>query len=225
MQNPQSMDGEGSAGIGATPVLVLLFLLVVASPILPVVPGLGGLIRAGFPLSVGAGELHAQVLLTQDEALELAFPPPATVERRSAFLEEAQVDEVRRLAGDEVEVDQTIVTHYVAHRNGEPLGVAYFDAHRVRTMREVVMVVVSPAGLIDRVEVLRFAEPPEYMASEQWIDQLEGQTLDPELEVGRDIINMTGATLTSEALTRASRRILAIHEVVRPFADEGGGGG
>jgi transposase len=29
--------------------------------------------------------------------------------------------------------------------------------------------------VIDRVEVLRFAEPPEYMASEAWIDQLEGQ--------------------------------------------------
>lgn len=87
------------------------------------------------------------------------------------------------------------------------------------------MVVVSPEGVIDRVEVLRFAEPPESMASEAWIDQLEGRTLEPDLQVGRDIINMTGATLTSGALTRASRRILAIDQLVCPFDDGGGGGG
>lgn len=201
MRDRSSRSREGSAGIGGTPVLVLLCILTL-----------------GFP--VGARELTAQVLLTQEEALELAFPPPATVERRSAFLDEAQVEEARRLAGDEVAVDHSIVTYYVAHRDGRAVGVAYFDAHRVRTMREVVMVVVSTDGTVERVEILSFAEPPEYMASEAWIDQLEGRTLSPELRVGRGIINMTGATLTSQALTRASRRVLAIHRVVNPFGED-----
>lgn len=218
-----------STGIG-TPVLVLSVLLSLSAlPPVPTYPfegvegrdgsARGAGVHPGF--AIGAGELGAQVLLTQEEALDLAFPPPATVERRSAFLDEAQLQEARRLAGDDVSVDQSVVTHYVAHRDGRPMGVAYFDVHRVRTMREVVMIVVSPEGVIDRVEVLRFAEPPEYMASEAWIDQLEGQTLTPELDVGREIINMTGATLTSGALTRASRRVLAIHRVVDPFGEDG----
>ena len=177
------------------------------------------------------GSLWAQVLLTQEEALALAFPAPMEVERRSAFLDESQLDRIRSLAGSEVSVDQSVVTHYVGMREGRPVGAAYFDVHRVRTMREVVMVVVSPGGTVERIEVLRFAEPPEYMASEDWIAQLEGESLDPDLQLGRDIINMTGATLTSEALTRAARRVLAIHRVVDPFGREagesgaGGGGG
>jgi len=208
---PTGMTRQGSAEVGS-PITVLLCLLCMTSSLPVLEPS--GLFRTG--------GLGAQVLLTQDEALELAFPPPATVERRSAFLEETQLEEARRLAGGDVSVDQSVVTHYVAHREGQPLGVAYFDVHRVRTMREVVMVVVTPAGTVERVEILRFAEPPEYMASEAWIEQLEGQTLSPELDVGRDIINMTGATLTSGALTRASRRVLALHEVIRPFGSQAG---
>jgi len=178
--------------------------------------------------ALGPGSLRAQVLLTQEEALELAFPPPTEVERRSAFLDESQLERIRSLAGSEVSVDQSVVTHYVGTRGGRPVGAAYFDVHRVRTMREVVMVLVSPEGTVERVEVLRFAEPPEYMASEEWIAQLEGESLDPDLQLGRDIINMTGATLTSEALTRAARRVLAVHRVVDPFergGAEGGDGG
>ncbi len=168
----------------------------------------------------------AQVFMTQEEALELAFPPPAIVERSTAFLNEGQLESARRLAGSGVRVDQRIVTYYVARRGGRPVGVAYFDAHRVRTMREVAMVVVSPLGSIERVEVLSFLEPPEYMASGPWVEQLSGRSLDEELAVNRGIVNLTGATLTAGALTRASRRVLALHEVIRPFevTDEGGEG-
>lgn len=174
-------------------------------------------------MALGPGSLRGQVLLTQEEALELAFPPPTEVERRSAFLDESQLTRIRRLAGDDVSVDQSVVTHYVGRRGDQPAGVAYFDVHRVRTMREVVMVLVSPDATVERIEVLRFAEPPEYMASGEWIAQLEGEALDPDLRLGRDIINMTGATLTSEALTRAARRVLAIHRVVDPFGRAPGG--
>ena len=161
----------------------------------------------------------AQVFLTQDQALRLAFPEPAEIERRTAFLDEGELEAARERAGGGVEVDRGVVTYYVGVRNGETLGAAYFDAHRVRTMREVVMFEVSPSATIERVEILSFAEPQEYMASEPWIEQLEGRELDEELAVDRGIVNLTGATLTSGALTRAARRILALHAVIRPFGE------
>ncbi len=159
----------------------------------------------------------AQVFLSQDEALGIAFPPPATVERETAFLREEQLARARALAGSDVRLGQRVVTYYVGWRDGRPVGVAYFDAHRVRTMREVAMILVLPDGTIDRVEVLSFLEPPEYMASEPWIEQLVGHGLTDDLAVNRGIINLTGATLTAGALTRAARRILALHEVIRPL--------
>ena len=159
--------------------------------------------------------------LTQDEALHLAFPAAATVERRTAFLSDAQLDSARTLAGNGIDVGQRIITYYVGRQADSLVGVAYFDSHRVRTLNEVVMIVVEPQdGGKDRirsVEVLRFAEPPEYHASDPWLDQFKGKSLDQELSLKRSIANMTGATLTSNAIVRATRRVLAIHERIRPF--------
>lgn len=166
-----------------------------------------------------ASPTAAQTLLTQEEALALAFPAPATVERRTAYLSAGQLERARALAGDEVEIEQGIVTYYVGREDGEPLGAAYFDAHRVRTKNEVVMVVVGPDARIRRVDVLKFTEPPEYRAPDGWIDQLDGRRLDDALSVRAGLHNLTGATLTARALARAARRVLALHAVIEPLGD------
>lgn len=180
-------------------------------------------LAVGLLLTGGAAELRAQLSL--DEALAGAFPPPARVERRTAFLSAKDLDAIRAGAGRDAPVAQRVVTYYVASKGGKPVGVAYFDSHRVRTLNEVVMIVVEPQDggrrgkdRIRSVEVLRFAEPPEYHASDAWLDQFKGRSLDQELSLKRSIANMTGATLTSNAIVRATRRVLAIHERIRPLA-------
>ncbi|HEV2148911.1 MAG TPA: FMN-binding protein [Longimicrobiaceae bacterium] len=156
----------------------------------------------------------AQVLMSQQEALALAFPAPAQVERRTAFLDARQAEAASRLAGRGVEVKPGVVTYYVGRRGSTPLGVAYFDVHRVRTLPEVVMVVVTPDERIERIEVLKFAEPPQYRAPDGWLAQVEGKRLSPDLAVGRGVVNMTGATLTADAVVAASRRVLALHRTI-----------
>lgn len=163
------------------------------------------------------------------EALESAFPSPAVVERRTAFLTAADLDAVRAAAGPDAPVTQRVVSYYLATRNGKPIGVAYFDSHRVRTLNEVLMIVIEPheggPGRGDRirsVEVLRFAEPPEYHASGTWLDQFEGKPLNAELSLKGSIATMTGATLTSNAIVRAARRVLATHQRIDPFAVSAG---
>jgi Na+-translocating ferredoxin:NAD+ oxidoreductase RnfG subunit len=159
----------------------------------------------------------AQERLTQEEALRLAFPAPATIERRTAYLDDRQVAGARNLAGPDVEIGQRIVTYYVGMDREIPLGVAYFDGHIVRTKSEVAMVVIDRQGRVRQVEVLRFEEPPEYRASERWMDQLKGKSLSPALSLKGDVMNLTGASLTSRALVRATRRMLAMHQVINPF--------
>lgn len=161
---------------------------------------------------------RAQTFLTQEEALELAFPAADSVVRRTAFLGDEQLARARAEAGRGVEIPSGIVTHYVAMRGGRPVGVAYFDAHRVRTLPEALMIVVGPDDRIRRVEVLKFSEPPEYVAPAGWLAQFEGKALDRDLSLKGGVINITGATLTSGAVTAAARRVLALHALVRPFS-------
>ena len=160
--------------------------------------------------------LAAQVFMTQEEALRQAFGASATIERKSAFLSEAQLERARTLAGEEARIEQSVVTYYVASAGGRPLGAAYFDAHRVRTLQEVLMVVVAPDGRIRSVEVLRFAEPPEYVAPGGWLEQFSGRPLDEKLSIKGSVAGITGATLTSRAVTSAARRVLALHQVIQP---------
>jgi hypothetical protein len=158
---------------------------------------------------------RAAVFLTQSQALALAFPEGAKVERQAVFLTEAQLAKARELAGPEVHLESALVTRYVGtDASGKPIGTAYFDNHRVRTVDETLMVVVDPAGRASRIEVLDFDEPPDYLPKKGWLAQLLGRELDDELRVKRGIRPITGASLSSKAATDAVRRVLALHRVI-----------
>ena len=165
-------------------------------------------------VSAVPGTAAAQARLTQDEALRLAFPAPLEVERRTAYLSETQLKRAADLAGSAV--TQGVVNYYVALEQGRMRGVAYFDSHRVRTHGEVLMFVVAPDATIQRVEVLQFAEPPDYEAPARWLGLFRGKRLSNDLSVKRSIPNMSGATLTANAVTAAARRVLALHAVIQP---------
>lgn len=156
--------------------------------------------------------------LTQDEALALAFPG-AEIDRRTAYLGDAELTEASRLAGPDVPVESGVVTYYVARDGGTPVGVAYFDVHRVRTLPEVLMIVVGRDGRIRRIESVSFHEPPEYRAPDGWLRQFEGKSGSDDLTLRGSIANLTGASLTAAAASRAARRALALHSIIQPFEE------
>jgi hypothetical protein len=171
-----------------------------------------------FTVMAFPGPAHGAVLLSQEEALSLAFPG-ASVERRTAYLESGQIDEIQRLAGPGVEPARAMVPYYLATLEGEPVGVAYFDTRRVRTEAATVMYVVDPAGRLARVEVIAFHEPRDYLPRPAWLQQFTGRTLDKDLALQRGIRGMTGASLTARTLTSGARRILALHAVIAPWRE------
>lgn len=166
--------------------------------------------------TVASPPAAAKVLMTVDEALELAFPGCA-VERTTVYLTEEQVRRVAREAGDAFE--ERVVHPYRATCGGRPGGTAYFDTHRVRTLAETLMVAVDPGGTVRRIEVIRFDEPLDYVPRQPWYDQFLGLELSPELELKRSIQPVTGATLTARATTDAARRVLALHRVLGDGTD------
>lgn len=159
--------------------------------------------------------LHAataeKVFLKLEEALALAFEG-CEIEKRVVYLTDDQRAAAAKLAG--VEVESKIVRPYVATKDGKLVGVAYVDVHRVRSLKESVMVVVDPNGKIARVELLSFAEPLEYAPKAQWWGQFVGKGLDDELALKRGVRGITGATLSARAAVDAARRVLALHQVL-----------
>ena len=154
----------------------------------------------------GAAWVQARVLLSQKDALALAFAGAAP-ERRTAFLTDTQAKAAEDAA--QAKLESKVWTYYVAGSM-----TAYFESHPVRTMNETIMVVVGAGGAVQFVEILSFAEPDDYRASKRWLRQFPEKRLDEDLALRRGLRNIAGATLTAEAVSRGVRRALAVHQVL-----------
>ena len=76
------------------------------------------------------------------------------------------------------------------------------------------MIVVAPDTTIAQVEVLAFHEPPDYRPPPRWLATFEKRRLQDRLSPGRDIRNLSGASLSATAVTESVRLALALYEIV-----------
>jgi len=161
-------------------------------------------------VSLCCGWAQAKSYQTQQEAIHSAFPSQQ-VGRKTLFLTQEQVQRIERLA--RTKVDSRIVTYYVAKDASGVAGVAFFDRQLVRTMPVTFDVVVKPSGNLDRVEILSFDEPDDYLPPLRWLQLYRNRVLNDDLAIGHAIPHITGASLTSQAMNDGVRRALATFEV------------
>lgn len=168
--------------------------------------------KAGvFALMLLPAALNAKII-SREEALKLAFPD-AEVRQSMIFLTKDEQDEASKLS--EISIESGLVARYDAMKDQKSIGRAYLDTHIVRTKKESLLIVLSDDGKIRRIEVVAFQEPPEYLPSEKWYQQFEGKSLDPDFRLKKEIHPVTGASLTAQASTDASRRVLAIDQILQ----------
>jgi hypothetical protein len=148
--------------------------------------------------------------VTESEALGLAFPG-ATLRREEIEPTKAQREAAQKAAGGDV---PTRVVRHVATKDGAVVGVAYVDVRLVRTHAQTLLVVVDAKGLVQRVEVLAFAEPKQYRPRPAFFTQFVGRGLDDELQLRRAVRPVAGATLSAVAAVAAVRAMLAVHGAV-----------
>ncbi len=161
---------------------------------------------------LSAAPLRAGVLLTQKQALDLAFPGGQKVERETAYLTADQVKQAENLG--RVKVEQRVWTYYVGRSSAGVTGYAFFETHQVRTMPETFMAVLEPDGAVRSVEILSFMEPDDYKPMPRWLRQFQGKTAAEPPLLHRNLRGQTGASLTSQALSDGVRRVLAVHGII-----------
>ena len=163
-------------------------------------------------LLYGAAGAHALVLHSKTEALQIAFPEAERVETLTFYLTEAQAVAVQDRA--KAPVDSKLITFHVGHAGGAVLGYAFIETHIVRTFPETFLIVVSPDGRVEKLLVLAFYEPPEYLPPDRWLAQFDEKALSPALRLRRDVHGIMGSTLTAQAVTRGVRKVLALFQVL-----------
>lgn len=154
---------------------------------------------------------NAEVFLTKDKALELSFPEATNIESRQIFLSKDQQEQAEQLA--KTDIDSRFYIFYIAKKGDEEIGYAVIDTHLLRTSTETVLFVIDKDGKLEKAEVLAFFEPQDYMQGERWMQLFFGKDLKSSLDVGKDVPNITGATITSHSFADATRKILAIYKI------------
>ncbi len=156
-----------------------------------------------------ASGLAAQQV-TESEALALAFPG-ATLRRDEVELTTAQRDAAQKAAGHEVPAR---AVRHVATKDGAVVGVGWIDVRKVRTHSQTLLVVIDPKGVVQRVEVLAFAEPKQYRPRPEFFAQFVGRSLDGDLQLRRAVRPVAGATMSAKAAVEAVRTVLALHGAI-----------
>jgi len=149
--------------------------------------------------------------MTRDEALKLAFPSADRIEKRSVFLSQDQVAQIESVAKSKLE--SKIYLFYVGKNKDTTLGFAVIDTHLLRTTTETIMIVINPDGTLRQAEILAFFEPPDYMPGDSWMNLFRSKNLDDSLRLGKSVPNITGATITSNSMVEAIRRVMAVFDV------------
>ncbi|MBI3587499.1 MAG: FMN-binding protein [Ignavibacteriales bacterium] len=157
--------------------------------------------------------LFGQVYLTKEQALKLYFPN-ATVERKTVFLTDQQVEKIQTQAKSKVE--SKLVTYYVGKGASGAEGYAFFETHVVRTLPETFMVVLEADGSIRAVEILAFYEPEDYLPPKRWLALFQKKNVQSDLWLKRGVQNIVGATLSAQGITEGVRKVLATFETAIP---------
>jgi len=105
-----------------------------------------------------------------------------------------------------------VVYRYLWKTTEETLYI-YLDSHIVRTKGETLLVALTPKGVIRRVEIVTFEEPPEYKPPFSWLRLFLGPSEAVTTTPRPPII---GATLTTVALKKAIRRVVFLHRYLLP---------
>jgi hypothetical protein len=163
-------------------------------------------------VAAGATSARAKAHYAKKEALDLVFAGADRIETKTFFLTDEEKTRIEELG--KAPLESKLITVHVGEKDGAPMGYGFIDTQLVRTLPETMLVVVGPDGSVAKLLLLAFYEPPEYEASERWLEQFPGKTLGPDLRVDRDIHGIAGSTLTSHAVTTAVRRSLALFQVL-----------
>lgn len=154
-----------------------------------------------------------KVLHSREEAITIAFPEAERTEIQRLVLSEEDQKHITALA--KTQLESTQITYYLGYKNEQLLGYAFLETRTIRTLPGSFLVVVSPTGIVEKVLVLTFHEPEDYLPTERWLRQFEKKSAGQEIQLRQGIHGIAGATLSSQAATSAVNLSLALFQFLQ----------
>jgi Na+-translocating ferredoxin:NAD+ oxidoreductase RnfG subunit len=151
----------------------------------------------------------AETLLTQEQALKVVFPRSESVQPETKVLTAEQRSELENNTG--LRFPEAEYPTFVAKSKNATDGYAVILNEIGKHENITFIVGVSPKGKVLEVAIMEYRESRGSEVKEQrFLKQFRGKTSSDPIRVNQDIVNYTGATLSSYAIARGVRRALAL---------------
>src|SRR5215475_839912 len=162
-------------------------------------------------LAVSAVPASAEVYLTEAQALGVILGDKAIVRREQKTLDLAMRKKLEQ--ENNLRFPEGSYTFFVATQDGRPAKYALVLNEIGKTEPITFMVGMSPEGKITEVVIMEFRENRGWEVKEKrFLNQFRGKSVRNSIRVDEDIINYTGATLSSKAVARGVKRALLLLE-------------
>lgn len=168
----------------------------------------------------------AFTVMTEEEALKEVFPKGVELESETKILSGQTLKDIEEQLGGSLELMQqgsesaTVraerkITFHFAKRDGKRIGVAIIDTQPGKWGPVTFLTAMNTKGTVKAVRVLSYEEiRGRPIARRSFLNQYQGKDINSALTVGRDIVGISGATISSRAATFAVKKALVIYNEV-----------
>ncbi|MBO9540817.1 FMN-binding protein [bacterium] len=156
-----------------------------------------------------APQLYEQVYLTKDQALKIALPAGDPVTTRTYAPRAEERKRIERRLGRKIEDDSFTV--YQSASGGKPSGYAMILDEQGKYYPMTFVVGIKPDGSVRDVAVMVYRERRgDAVKRRRFLNQFLGKTSDDALMVNRDVVHLTGATVSSWSIAAGVKKAVVI---------------
>lgn len=152
---------------------------------------------------------HEEIYLTPDEAAALMFPDSETIRKDVLALSPQQKTHIEALIG--WEFPESSFDCFIGETKGKPDGWALIQNTIGKHKTITYMVAVDTEGEVINFEVLVYRESRgNGIVRKRFNYQYEGKTVEDPIRINRDIINISGATMSVRSASAGVKRVLVL---------------
>jgi thiamine biosynthesis lipoprotein len=163
---------------------------------------------------LGAVSVQAQttVFLKPSEALKLIFKDSQEVIKEDQPVTSEISEKAKKILG--YDLAKSSYTFYLGRTNGHVDGYALIDEQNGKVLPITFVTRINPDGKVSQVEIMVYRESHGgEVASKRFLNQFHQKSFNDELRLHGNIVNVTGATLSSQALVVGVRRALTLWQI------------
>jgi Na+-translocating ferredoxin:NAD+ oxidoreductase RnfG subunit len=152
---------------------------------------------------------HAEVFLTEEEALKLMFPKSERIRKDFIRLTPETKTQVEERIGWKFPEEgfEVYIGETGSHIDGYVMVQNTIGKHKPMTY----MVGVDTRGRVSNVELLIFREARgSEVRTKRFNSQYEGKTVSDPVRINKDIINISGATMSVRSISAGVKRVLVL---------------